>query len=68
VCVIFAGVRGYLDRVAVNDVTRFEQTYRAELKAKAPEILETIRKEREISNATEEKLKGFLDQFMKTFA
>jgi F-type H+-transporting ATPase subunit alpha len=68
VCVIFAGVRGYLDRVAVNDVTRFEQTYRAELKAKAPDILETIRKEREISNATEEKLKGFLDQFMKTFA
>jgi F-type H+-transporting ATPase subunit alpha len=68
VCVIFAGVRGYLDRVGVNDVTRFEQTYRAELKAKAPDILETVRKEREISSATEEKLKGFLDQFMKTFA
>ncbi len=68
VCVIFAGVRGYLDRLNVNDVTRFEQTYRAELKAKAPDVLETIRKEREISNATEEKLKTFLDQFMKTFA
>jgi F-type H+-transporting ATPase subunit alpha len=68
VCVIFAGVRGYLDRVQLADVTRFEQTYRAELKSKAPDVLEAIRKEREISNATEEKLKGFLEQFMKTFA
>jgi F-type H+-transporting ATPase subunit alpha len=68
VAVIFAGVRGYLDRVAVNDVTRFETTYRAEIKAKAPDILEAIRKEREISSATEEKLKNFLDQFVKTFA
>jgi len=48
--------------------TEWAETHAAELKAKAPDILETIRKEREISNATEEKLKGFLDQFMKTFA
>jgi F-type H+-transporting ATPase subunit alpha len=68
VAVIFAGVRGYLDRVNVTEVTRFEQAYRTELKAKAPDVLEAIRKEREISNATEEKLKGFLDQFMKTFS
>src|SRR5260221_10438366 len=65
VCVIFAGVRGYLDRVAIGDITRFEQSYRAELKAKAPDILDAVRKDREISNATEEKLKGFLDQFLK---
>jgi len=68
VCVIFAGVRGYLDKLELGDITRFEQAYRAELKAKSPDILDAIRKEREISNATEEKLKGFLDQFMKTFA
>jgi F-type H+-transporting ATPase subunit alpha len=68
VCVIFAGVRGYLDRLDVGDITRFEQAYRAELKSKVPDVLDAIRKEREISNATEEKLKGFLDQFMKTFA
>jgi F-type H+-transporting ATPase subunit alpha len=68
VCVIFAGVRGYLDRIDLNDITRFELAYRAELKSKAPEVLTAIRKEGEISTATEEKLKGFLDQFMKTFA
>jgi F-type H+-transporting ATPase subunit alpha len=68
VCVIFAGVRGYLDKLELGDITRFEQAYRTELKSKSPDILEAIRKEREISNATEEKLKGFLDQFMKTFA
>ncbi|HUA55383.1 MAG TPA: hypothetical protein VMB81_24590, partial [Candidatus Sulfotelmatobacter sp.] len=67
VCVIFAGVRGYLDKVEIGDITRFEQAYRAELKSKAPDILDSIRKEREISNATEEKLKGLLDQFTKSF-
>jgi F-type H+/Na+-transporting ATPase subunit alpha len=68
VCVIFAGVRGYLDRLNVTEITRFEQAFRAELKAKAPDIVEAVRKEREISTPTEEKLKAFLDQFMKTFA
>src|SRR3954462_4226186 len=68
VAVIFAGVRGYLERVAVNDVSRFEQAYRAELKTKGGDILDAIRKERELSSATEDKLKNFLDQFVKTFA
>ncbi len=68
VCVIFAGVRGYLDRVNINDVTRFEQSFRAELKSKSPDIIEAIRKDRELTNPTEEKLKNFLEQFMKSFA
>src|SRR3954447_26079975 len=46
VAVIFAGTRGYLDRVAVNDVGRFEAGYRAELKAKGGDILDAIRKDR----------------------
>src|SRR6476660_3473836 len=37
---IFAGVRGYLDRVDVADVTRFEQRMLAELRGKHPELLE----------------------------
>src|SRR5438552_3169565 len=68
VAVIFAGVRGYLDRVPVNDVSRFEQGYRAELKSKGTDILDAIRKDRELTSATEDKLKNFLDQFVKTFA
>jgi F-type H+-transporting ATPase subunit alpha len=67
VVAIFAGVRGYLDRVPVNDVTRFEQQLLAEVKAKAPDILADIRDKRELTPATEEKLKTFMDGFAKAF-
>jgi F-type H+-transporting ATPase subunit alpha len=67
VVAIFAGVRGYLDRIAVGDVTRFEQRLLAEIKAKAPEILADIRDKRELTADTEEKLKAFLDGFAKAF-
>ncbi len=65
---IFAGVRGYLDKVATGDVTRFEKKFREELKAKAPELLDSIRNTREVTKETEEKLSAFLDQFAKSFA
>jgi len=68
VVAIFAGVRGYLDRVAINDVTRFEQQLLAEVKANAPGILSEIREKRELSPAIEEKLKGFMDKFASAFA
>ncbi|WP_114374459.1 F0F1 ATP synthase subunit alpha [Elioraea thermophila] len=65
---IFAGTRGYLDAIKVSDVNRFERLMLSELRAKAPEILEAIRTDKEIKPATEEKLKAFLDGFAKTFA
>ena len=43
VCVIFAGVRGHLDDIAVQDVGRFEAALRSHLRAKYPEVLEHIR-------------------------
>ena len=68
VVVIFAGVRGYLDGVDLNDVTRFEQQLLSEVHDKGGDLLEAIRSEKAISDATEEKLKAFMDAFAKTFA
>jgi F-type H+-transporting ATPase subunit alpha len=68
VVAIFAGVRGYLDGVKTDDVTRFEAAMMSEIRSKHGDVLKAIREEREISNATEAKLKGFMDQFVKTFA
>ena len=65
---IFAGTRGYLDPVKTEDVTRFEAAFLSEVRAKGGDILKAIRDEREISQATEGKLKTFLDTFAKTFA
>ncbi|UFN46977.1 F0F1 ATP synthase subunit alpha [Roseomonas sp. OT10] len=65
---LFAGTRGYLDKIEVNQVTRFEQRMLSEIKAAKPEILETIRKEQAISGDTEKKLIAFLDGFAKSFS
>jgi F-type H+-transporting ATPase subunit alpha len=67
VVAIFAGVRGYLDGVRADDVTRFETALMSEIRAKHGDILKAIREQKEISNDTEAKLKAVLDQFVKTF-
>jgi F-type H+-transporting ATPase subunit alpha len=64
---IFAGVRGYLDKVPVNDITRFEAAMLSELRTRHAEILESIRDKRELTADTEEKLKAFLEGFTKSF-
>ena len=64
---IFSGVKGYLDKLEVKDVGRFERAMISEIKANKPEILQAIAAEKLISAQTEEKLKGFLDAFAKTF-
>jgi F0F1-type ATP synthase alpha subunit len=43
VCVIYAGVRGYLDKVVTSEISRFEQLYLQHLRANHPNILKTIR-------------------------
>ena len=65
---IFAGVRGYLDKIAVADIGRFEQQLLSDIKSKAPGILDAIRAEKALSDETEGKLKEFMDSFAKTFA
>jgi F-type H+-transporting ATPase subunit alpha len=68
VVAIFAGVRGFLDGVAVNQVNRFEAAFLGEVKAKHRDILDAIRSEREISKATEDKLVAVLTAFEKSFS
>ena len=65
---IFAGVRGYLDPIAVSDVTRFELGLLDEIRAKGQDILAAIRTEQQISEAVDEKLTAFIDGYAKTFA
>jgi F-type H+-transporting ATPase subunit alpha len=68
VVVIFAGVRGYLDKIEVKDITRFEAEMLSELRDKHADVLTAIRTEGEISDDTDGKLKGFLDGFARSFA
>jgi len=65
---IFAGVKGYLDKIPVNDVGRFEAQYLQTLRTRGEEILTAIRNEKQITPATEEKLRALLDDVVKAFA
>jgi F-type H+-transporting ATPase subunit alpha len=68
VCVIFAGTKGYLDNVPVDQVGQYEKRLLEDLRANGKEILETIREEKKIDEATEGNLKTFLGEFTKAFA
>jgi F-type H+-transporting ATPase subunit alpha len=68
VCIIFAGVKGYLDTIDRNAVTRFEQQMLRDLRAEKPDLLENIRKEQKLSEIAEKELRAFLDKFVKVFA
>jgi F-type H+-transporting ATPase subunit alpha len=68
VCVIYAGVNGYLDPIPVNRVRAFEQGLLALLRNQKPEILEEIRSSGDLNDATAGKLKSAVDGFAKTFA
>ena len=68
VVAIFAGVRGYLDKIEVGKIGRFETQMLADIKAREPGIVDSIRADREIKPDVEKKLIAFLDGFMKTFA
>ncbi len=64
---VYAGVRGYLDKLAVNDVVRFESELLAEIKSNHEDFLESIANEKELSQANDDKLKSILDGFVKKF-
>ncbi|WP_281685153.1 F0F1 ATP synthase subunit alpha, partial [Thalassobaculum salexigens] len=65
---IFAGVKGHLDKIAIAEIGRFEQSLLSEIKSKEPGILETIRTEKALSDDTSAKLSSFMENFAKTFA
>jgi F-type H+-transporting ATPase subunit alpha len=68
VCVIYAGVNGYLDPIPVARVRAFEDGLLGTLRTKNVDLLNDIRDARDLSDATTAKLKGVVDGFAKTFA
>jgi F-type H+-transporting ATPase subunit alpha len=69
VCVIYAGTAGFLDKIAVNQVGRFEAGLLSFLRNQRKDILDWItEKDPKIKGADEEKLKSAIAEFAKTFA
>jgi F-type H+-transporting ATPase subunit alpha len=68
VCVIYAGVNGYLDPIPVGDVRRFEEGLIHEVEASGKDILEAIRTTGQLDGDTEKKLKALMDSYANAFA
>jgi len=68
VAVIYAGVNGYLDDIAVGDISSYEEGLLRTLRENHNEILETIRVEKAISDETMGHLKSVVEDFTKSFA
>jgi len=67
VCVIYAGVNGYLDPMEVARVRPFESGLLTLLRTKHADLLDSIRKSGDLSDADATKLKGLVDGYAKTF-
>ena len=65
VVVIYAGVRGHIDAVPVEDVQRFESEFRAFMRARHPEVLEQIKTTGALSNEAE--LEAAIEEFKRGF-
>ncbi len=68
VVAIFAGVRGYLDPLAVSDVRRFESGLLGAMRSKHKDVLDGIRTQKQLTPELEGKLKAAIDEFAKSFA
>ncbi|KEJ88812.1 F0F1 ATP synthase subunit alpha [Sulfitobacter donghicola] len=69
VCVIYAGTNGYLDKVEVTDVGRFEAALLTHLRSKNADLLEDItNNDRKVKGELEDKIKAALDAFAADFA
>lgn len=64
---LYAGVKGYLEKIDVSLVRLFETELIKNIKLKGENILSTIRNEKQLNNETEEKLKIYLAAFVEEF-
>ncbi|WP_299865510.1 F0F1 ATP synthase subunit alpha [uncultured Roseobacter sp.] len=69
VCVIFAGTNGYLDKVDVKEVGRFEAGMLAHLRSKHQALLDDItNNDRKVKDDLADAIKAALDEFAADFA
>ena len=69
VCVIFAGTKGYLDKIGVKDVGRYEAGLLKHLRSNHADLLADItNNDRKVKGELEDKIKAALNEYAKDFA
>lgn len=64
IVVLYAATRGYLDKMNISDIPRFEQAILREI---SPDVLTSIREKRVLSDELNTQLKTFFDSFTDKF-
>ena len=68
VVVIYAGVNGYLDDIAVNQVGEFEDGLLRLVRDSHADLLESLRTKKEVTDEIGDQLKSVVDDYAKAFA
>ena len=66
VCVLYAGVKGYLDKINTSDIGQFEKLYLEHIHSKHGALLETIRKEGQLTPQSDAQIASILEEFIPT--
>ena len=67
VVVIFSGVKGFLDKIEISEITKFESFLLRKLRNQGKDILKTIKDTKSLSEDTETKLNQFLEATTNEF-
>jgi F-type H+-transporting ATPase subunit alpha len=67
VCVIYSGVRGYLDKLDPSKITTFEAEFLQHIRSTQQDLLKTIATEGKINEQSDEKLKSIVTSFLSGF-
>lgn len=67
VAIIFAGVRGFLDKIPVNEIKIFEAEARRKIVEEHPEFLEELNEKKVISDELDKKLTAFYTSFAEQY-
>ena len=66
VCMLYAGVKGHLDKMQTSEIGRFEKLFLDHLKSKHAHIIDGIRTEKSLSDKANAELKQILEEFIPT--
>ena len=67
IVIIYAGTRGFLDSIPVDDVKRYEKELYTFLEEKHPDVLKKIAEKKQLTSELDEELRTVLEEFNSIF-
>ena len=67
VCVIYSGVKGYLDKISINQIGDFEKALLQTLSSKGSSIITSITKDKALTEKSEKDLQKIIEDLLSSF-